>query len=82
MSAINQILKNWVSIEILMDTLVIIVVAIGFWKTAMDDLMILHFMIGGVGIVLIPRLIFLIGLWQDLNAQMLRVSEEKKKYGT
>ena len=78
MSAINQSLKNWVSIEILMNTLVIGVVAIGFWKTAMDDLLILHFMIGGVGIVLIPRLIFLIGLWQDLNAQLLSGSEEKK----
>ena len=70
MSAINQSLKSWVGIEILINTLVIGVVAIGFWKSAVGDLMILHFMIGGIGIILIPRLIFLIGLWQDLNAHI------------
>ena len=76
MNAINQSLKNWVSVEILMNTLLLGVIAAGFWKTAVDNLMLLHFMIGGVGIILIPRLIFLIGLWQDLNSQILRESKE------
>ena len=76
MNAINQSLKNWVSVEILMNTLAIGVIAVGFWKTAVDNLMLLHFMIGGVGIILIPRLIFLIGLWQDLNSQILRGNKE------
>ena len=72
MSAINQSLKNWVSIEILTNTLGIALVAILFWKSAMDQDLIVHFAIGGVGIILIPRLVFLIGLWQDLNAQIKR----------
>ena len=76
MNAINQSLKNWVSVEILMNTLVLGVIAVGFWKTAVENLMLLHFMIGGVGIILIPRLIFLIGLWQDLNSQILRESKK------
>ena len=76
MNAINQSLKNWVSVEILMNTLAIGVIAVGFWKTAVDNLMLLHFMIGGVGIILIPRLIFLIGLWQDINAQIKWESAE------
>ena len=76
MNAINQSLKNWVSVEILMNTLVLGVIAVGFWKTAVENLMLLHFMIGGVGIILIPRLIFLIGLWQDLNSQILQSSKE------
>ena len=76
MNAINQSLKNWVSVEILMNTLLLGVIAVGFWKTAVDNLLLLHFMIGGVGIILIPRLIFLIGLWQDLNSQILRESKE------
>ena len=76
MNAINQSLKNWVSVEILMNTLLLGVIAVGFWKTAVDNLMLLHFMIGGVGIILIPRLIFLIGLWQDLNSQILRESKK------
>ena len=76
MNAINQSLKNWVSVEILMNTLVLGVIAVDFWKTAVENLMLLHFMIGGVGIILIPRLIFLIGLWQDLNSQILRESKE------
>ena len=53
MNAINQSLKNWVSVEILMNTL-------------------------AIGVILIPRLVFLIGLWQDLNSQILRDSKEKK----
>ena len=77
MSAINQSLKNWVGIEILINTLAIGLVAIGFWKSAVGDVLIVHFFIGGVGIVLIPRLVFLIGLWQDLNSQILRGSKEK-----
>ena len=72
MSAINQSLKNWVSIEILTNTLGIVLVAILFWKSAMDQDLIVHFAIGGVGIILIPRLVFLIGLWQDLNAEIKR----------
>ena len=76
MNAINQSLKSWVSVEILMNTLLLGVIAVGFWKTAVDNLLLLHFMIGGVGIILIPRLIFLIGLWQDLNSQILRESKE------
>ena len=72
MSAINQSLKNWVSIEILTNTLGIVLVAILFWKSAMDQDLIVHFAIGGVGIILIPRLVFLIGLWQDLNAEITR----------
>ena len=76
MNAINQSLKNWVSVEILMNILVLGVIAVGFWKTAMDNLLLLHFMIGGIGVILIPRLIFLIGLWQDLNSQILRESKE------
>ena len=76
MSAINQSLKNWVGIEILINTLVIVLVAIIFWKSAVGNDMIVHFAIGGIGIILIPRLVFLIGLWQDLNAQITRKSEE------
>ena len=72
MSAINQSLKNWVSIEILTNTLGITLVALLFWKSAVDQYLIVHFAIGGVGIILIPRLVFLIGLWQDLNAQIKR----------
>ena len=78
MSAINQSLTYRVGVEILINTLWILLVAIFFWKTAVSYDMIMHFTIGGVGIVLIPRLIFLIGLWQDLNAQLLSGSEEKK----
>ena len=72
MSAIHQSLKNWVSIEILTNILGIALVAILFWNSAMDQDMIVHFAIGGVGIILIPRLVFLIGLWQDLNAEIKR----------
>ena len=77
MNAINQSLKNWVSVEILMNTLAIGVIALGFWQTAVHDLLLLHFMIGGIGVILIPRLVFLIGLWQDLNSQILRGTKEK-----
>ena len=76
MSAINQSLKNWIGLEILINTLAIGLVAIVFWKSAVGDVLIVHFFIGGVGIVLIPRLIFLIGLWQDLNSQITRESGE------
>ena len=77
MNAINQSLKNWVSVEILMNTLAIGVIAVGFWQTAVHDLLLLHFMIGGIGVILIPRLVFLIGLWQDLHSQILQGSKEK-----
>ena len=76
MSVINQSLKNWVSIEILTNTLGIALVALLFWKSAVDQYLIVHFAIGGAGIILIPRLVFFIGLWQDLNAQITRKSEE------
>ena len=69
MSAINRSLKNWVGIEILINTLAVGLVAIGFWKSAVGNVLMVHFFIGGIGIVLIPRLVFLIGLWQDLNAK-------------
>ncbi len=72
MSAINQSLKNWIGMEILINLLCLLLVAVGFWKSAVGEEILIHFAIGGIGMVLIPRLVFLIGLWQDLNATIIK----------
>ncbi len=75
MNAINQSLKNWVSVEILMNTLAIGVIAVGFWQTAVHDLLLLHFMIGGIGASVGLGLSFLVVIVQ-VNFGLLHLPED------